>query len=99
MEMFYFTLGILTVIALTLVGVVILGMNRVQKIQRDVQGFKESYRWDFENHHRRFDEHHREIQERFSNFFRDFEKIHQECTSYTDKRIDKVIYQYKEKES
>jgi uncharacterized membrane-anchored protein YhcB (DUF1043 family) len=99
MEMFYFTLGVLTVIALTLVGVVVLGMGRVQKLQKDVQSSKESYRWDFENQHRRLDEHHREIQERFSNFYRDFEKLHQECTSYTDKRIDKAIYQYKEKES
>ena len=99
MEMFYFTLGVLTVIALTLVGVVVLGMGRVQKLQNDVQSFKVSYRWDFENQHRRLDEHHREIQERFSNFYRDFEKLHQECTSYTDKRIDKAIYQYKEKES
>lgn len=99
MEMFYFTLGVLTVIALTLIGVVVLGMNRVQRIQKDVQSFKESYRWDFEKSHSRFDENQRMVEERLSNFYRDFDKLHQECTSYTDKRIDKAIYQYKEKES
>ena len=99
MEVFYFTLGVLTVIALTLVGVVVLGMGRVQKLQREMQSYREQYRWDFENNHRRFDEQQRITQERFSDFYRDFEKLHQECTSYTDKRIDKFIYQYKEKES
>lgn len=99
MEMFYFTLGVLTIVALTLVGVVIMGMIRVQRIQRDILSFKESYRWDFENGHRRFDEQRRDIDERFTTVYRDFEQIQKDCTSYTDKRIDKIIYQYKEKES
>jgi uncharacterized membrane-anchored protein YhcB (DUF1043 family) len=99
MEMFYFTLGVLTVIALILIGITVVGMNKVQKVQRGLQSYKEQYRWDLNDSHRRFDEQNREIEERFSNLYRDFEKLNHDCMSYTDKRIDKVIYQYKEKES
>jgi len=99
MEMFYFTLGVLTIVALCLVGVVIMGMIKVQKIQKEFLDWRESYRWDLENSHRRFDESYRDNQEKFTNFYRDLDKLHQECVSYTDKRIDKVIYHYQEKEN
>lgn len=99
MEMLYFTLGVLMVIALFLIGVVIVGMVKVLKIQKEIIDLKEQFRWESENQNRRFYDEHRDLNQRFDSFYRDLDKLHQECTSYTDKRIDKVVYQYKEKEN
>ena len=61
-------LGLLLFIALCLVGVVIIGMVKVQKIQKEFTSWKESYRWDLENSHRRFDESWKYNQEKFTDF-------------------------------
>lgn len=99
MQIFYFTLGVLTVIALTLVVVVIIGMFKISKLKREIKDFETSYRWNEEFNYRRIESQTRDFEEKFSNFERNLERASQDCISYTDKRIDKVIYQYKENQN
>lgn len=97
--MFYFTLGVLTVVALTLVGVVILGMIKVSKLQKRIVEIEDQIGRNFDNAHRRIDDENRFFHNRIDQIYSEIEKQHHDCISYTDKRIDKVIYHYKEKES
>lgn len=99
MEMFYFTLGVLTVIALVFIGVVILGMIKVSKLQKEVESVKEEIKWEFMGCSRRQDEQEVNLTKEIEHLHRRVDEKVQESISYTDKRIDKVIYHYKEKES
>ena len=96
MEMFYFTLGVLTVIALVFIGVVILGMIKVSKLQKKIVDIENQIGRDFDNTHRRIDDENRFVIEKIDQIYSEIDKQHQECISYTDKRVDKSITQLKE---
>jgi hypothetical protein len=96
MEMFYFTLGILSIASLILVGLVVVGMVKVSKLQKELETVKEGMRWEFMGCSRRQDD-------QDVNFTREIENLHrrvdekvQETISYTDSRVDKVVNQLRE---
>jgi len=99
METFYFTLGVLTIIAVILVAVVIIGMFKISKLGKELKRFEESSRWETENIYRIFRESEKDLNQTISNVQHEVGRLHQDNISYTDKRIDKVIYQYKENQS
>lgn len=97
MEMFYFTLGVLTVVALILIGVVILGMIKVSKHEKNILIIRDQFSRDLENVYRRFDDMNRDFEDKIKEVQLEIGRVNQDCISYTDKRIDKMIYQCKEK--
>ena len=107
MELFYFTLGVLVVVALILIGVVIVGMVKVSKIQKELLSLENSYRWDFDRSNRYLDDIrndnelsvqniYRNLDARETALYTEIKRSFDESTSYTDKRIDKTIVHYKE---
>ena len=97
MEMFYFTLGVLTVVALIFIGAVILGMIKVSKHEKNILIIRDQFSRDLENVYRRFDDMNRDFEDKIKEVQLEIDKVNQDCISYTDKRIDKMIYQCKEK--
>lgn len=107
MELFYFTLGVFAVFALILIGVSIVGMVRVSKIQKELLSLNNSYRWDFDRLNRNLDDIRKDNELNVQNIYRNLDtretalyiqikKSFDESMSYTDKRIDKTILHYKE---
>ena len=97
MEMFYFTLGFLTIFALIIIGVLIVGMIKLYKLSKEVQDEKNNWRRDVENLYRHTDEKSRDWRESVDSIYRELERRFEECISYTDKRVDKTLNQKKEK--
>ena len=97
MEMFYFTLGFLTIFALIIIGVLIVGMIKLYKLSKEVQDEKSNWRRDVENLYRHTDEKNRDWRESVDSIYRELERRFEECISYTDKRVDKTLNQKKEK--
>lgn len=140
MEITYFALGMLSMVALTFVGVVVWGLFRVSKIERQIAVIKQNDRFEFDNVQRQFENVYRAIDSQrddyrheFESVFRRFETIeensrlntnelvrtmderfnkmeqyqfgkfhelhgmiierHTASTSYTDKRVDKLLNQ------
>ena len=61
MEMYYFSLGILSIISLIFCSLIVWGLVKVIKTKNDLENFKESYKWDLECNHRRFDDNKRDV--------------------------------------
>ena len=97
MEMFYFTPGFLTIFALTIIGVLILGMIKLYKLNKEIQDEKNNWRRDVENLYRHTDEKSRDWRESVDSIYRELERKFDESISYIDKRIDKTLNQKKEK--
>lgn len=97
MEMFYFTLGFLTIFALIIIGVLIVGMIKLYKLGKEVQDEKNNWRRDVENLYRHTDEKNRDWRESVDSIYRELERKFEESISYTDKRVDKTLNQKKEK--
>ena len=97
MEMFYFTLGFLTIFALIIIGVLIVGMFKLYKLSKEVQDEKNNWRRDVENLYRHTDEKNRDWRESVDSIYRELERKFEESISYTDKRVDKTLNQKKEK--
>ena len=140
MEITYFALGMLSMVALTFVGVVVWGLFRVGKIERQIGVIKQNDRFEFDNVQRQFENVYRSVdsvrddyRREFESVFRRFETIeensrlntnelvrtmderfdkieqqqfrkfhelhgmimerHNASTSYTDKRVDKLLNQ------
>ena len=96
MEMFSFTLGILLVVALIMVGVLILGMVKVVNLQRILESFQQGYSLDRDSIYRKFDDRHRDYTQQFDNVYRVLDESRREAERYIDRRIDKTINTLKE---
>jgi len=96
MEMFSFTLGILLVVALIMVGVLILGMVKVVNLQRSLESFQQNYNLDRESIYRNLDDRHRDYTQQFDNVYRVLDESRREAERYIDRRIDKTINTLKE---
>ena len=140
MAITYFALGMLTMVALTFVGVIVWGLFKVSKIQRQIVDIKQNDKFEFDNLqrqfegvYRNFDDTRNDYRREFETVFRRFETIeensrlntnelvrtmderfnkmeqdqfgkfhelygmiierHTASTSYTDKRVDKLLNQ------
>jgi len=89
--MFYFVLGVLSVLALFLIAVLIYGMVKISKLTTKSKNFEDSINRDFENIHRRIDENKREVDNNFERSLTEINRQFQGLYSYTDSRIDKSL--------
>ena len=91
MEIFSFTLGILLVVALIMVGVLILGMVKVVNLQKGFERFKQSYNLDREDMYRDLGDRNRKINNEFGDVYRTLDESRKDAERYIDRRIDKSI--------
>jgi uncharacterized protein HemY len=91
METFYFTLGVLSIIAIIFIVALVWGLVKVVRTKKDLEDFKVSYGWDGESNRRNDEILRREIHNMNENVHRRIEEVYQESKSHTDKRADKLI--------
>jgi biopolymer transport protein ExbB/TolQ len=96
----YFALGMLSMVALVFVGVIVWGLVKVLRIERQIVAIKENQRFDADNVQRQFENVYRSIGDHrddsikaMDNLWRDITTKFDESIRYTDKRIDKVLNQ------
>ena len=91
METFYFTLGVLSIIAIIFIVALVWGLVKVVRTKKDLEDFKVSYGWDGESYRRNDEILRREIHNTNDIIYRRIDETLQESKSYTDKRADKLI--------
>ena len=94
MEITYFALGMLSMVALTFVGVVVWGLFRVSKIERQIDVIKQNDRFEFDNVQRQFENVYRSIdnvgndyRHEFESVFRRFETIEENSRLNTNELV------------
>jgi len=83
METMYFTFGVLTMIAMMLVGVIVYGILKVFKQSKQIKYIEQDISWFRNDMSDRFKDYHQRIENTFTNT-RDM------ANAYTDMRIDKL---------
>ena len=96
----YFALGMLSMVALVFVGVIVWGLVKVLRIERQIVAIKEKDKFEFDNVQRQFDNLYRSIGDHKDNSNKAMDNLWREVTikfdesiRYTDKRIDKSLNQ------
>ena len=96
----YFALGMLSMVALIFVGVIVWGLVKVLRIERQIVAIKEKDKFEFDNVQRQFDNLYRSIGDHKDNSNKAMDNLWREVTikfdesiRYTDKRIDKALNQ------
>lgn len=91
MAITYFALGMLTMVALTFIGVIVWGLFRVSKIQRQIVDIKEDFKSDYDSIQRQMDNilrsYKRDLQDFYSETTNKFDKVEQ----YEIKRFDELL--------
>ena len=90
METFYFTLGVLSIIAIIFIVALVWGLVKVVRTKKDLEDFRISYERDVDSNHRRLDENRCELDVTINNIYRRIDEFHQESKSHTDKRADQL---------
>ena len=83
METMYFTFGVLIMIAMLAVAVVVYGIMKVFKIEKQVKHLQEDTQWKFIDMNDRFIDYHQRIENVYTNA-KDI------SNAYTDMRVDKL---------
>ena len=91
METFYFTLGVLSIIAIIFIVALVWGLVKVVRTKKDLEDFKVSYGWDGESYRRNDEILRREMHNTNDIIHRRIDETLQESKSYTDKRADKLL--------
>lgn len=90
METFYFTLGVLSIIAIIFIVALVWGLVKVVRTKKDLEDFKISYERDVDYDQRILDENKRELDVTVDHIYRRIDELHQESKSHTDKRADQL---------
>lgn len=90
METFYFTLGVLSIIAIIFIVALVWGLVKVVRTKKDLEDFKVSYERDVDSNHRVLDENRRGFEINLEHIYRRIDELHQESKSHTDKRADQL---------
>jgi flagellar biogenesis protein FliO len=90
METFYFTLGVLSIIAIIFIVALVWGLVKVVRTKKDLEDFKISYQRDVDYDQRILDENKRELDVTVDHIYRRIDELHQESKSHTDKRADQL---------
>ena len=97
METTYFALGVLSMIAVMFVVVIVIGLVKVMRTEKNLNDLKFETRNQFGDLHRFMDSSrtdiYRSIEESKETFFRTIDEQIRECRKYTDKRVDKTLNQ------
>ena len=91
METFYFTLGVLSIIAIIFIVALVWGLVKVVRTKKDLEDFRISYERDVDYDQRILDENKRELDVTVDHIYRRINELHQESKSHTDKRADKLL--------
>jgi hypothetical protein len=83
METMYFTFGVLTMIALITIGVIVYGIVKVFKMEKQIKVIAEDAKWNYNDINDRF----RDTYQRIENSYTNSRDI---ANAYTDMRIDKL---------
>ena len=90
----YFALGMLSMVALIFVGVIVWGMFKVSKLERQIGVIKENDRFEFDNVQRQFENVYRstddvrdDYRREFENVFRRFEVVETNSTLNTNELV------------
>lgn len=94
----YFALGMLSMVALIFVGVIVWGLFKVSKLERQIGVIKENDRFEFDNVQRQFENVYRSIDSAKDDYRREFEHFHRDLTDkfnkmeqYEIKRFDELL--------
>ena len=90
METFYFTLGVLSIVAIIFIVALIWGLVKVVRTKKDLEDFRISYERNLDSNQIRLDEIKREFETTVENLYRRIDELHQESKSHTDKRADQL---------
>lgn len=71
----YFALGMLSMVALIFVGVIVWGLFKVSKLERQIGVIKENNRFEFDNVQRQFENVYRSIDSVRDDYRREFESV------------------------
>jgi uncharacterized membrane-anchored protein YhcB (DUF1043 family) len=91
METFYFTLGILSIIAIIFIVALVWGLVMVVRTKKDLKELELSYSREMEYSQRRLEDQRRELDITVDHIHRRIEVVYQESKSHTDKRADQLI--------
>ena len=91
METFYFTLGILSIIAIIFIVALVWGLVMVVRTKKDLKELESAYLREMEYSQRRLDDQRRELEVIVDHIHRRIDEVHQDSKSHTDKRADQVI--------
>ena len=91
METFYFTLGILSIIAIIFIVALVWGLVMVVRTKKDLKELELSYSREMEYSQRRLDDYRRELDITLEHIHRRIDEVHQDSRSHTDKRADQLI--------
>jgi hypothetical protein len=95
MGLTYFALGALSIVAVIFVMVIVIGTNKVFRLEKKVADFQTQYGNDIERSYRHFDEFrqkvYRDMDDRIDGLYRFIDEQSKESKKYTDKRIDKSL--------
>ena len=91
METFYFTLGILSIIAIIFIVALVWGLVKVVRTKKDLKELESSYIREMEYTQRRLDDHRRELDVIVDHIHRRIDEVQKDSKSHTDKRADQLI--------
>ena len=90
METFYFTLGVLSIVAIIFIVALVWGLVKVVRTKKDLEDFRISYERNLDSNQIRLDETKREFEINLEHIHRRIDEVHQESKSHTDKRADQL---------
>ena len=99
METFYFTLGILSIIAIIFIVALVWGLVKVVRTKKDLEDFRVSCDRNVDSYHRILDENRRGFETAVEHIYRRIDELHQESKSHTDKRVDQLRQIFTESKS
>ena len=99
METFYFTLGILSIIAIIFIVALVWGLVMVVRTKKDLKELESAYLREMEYSQRRLDDQGRELGITVDHIHRRIDEVHQDSRSHTDKRADQVIQMLEKQKS
>jgi hypothetical protein len=67
METMYFTFGVLTMIALIAIGVIVYGIVRVFKAEKEINRIREDIKWNYTEMNDRFKDYHQRVENVYVN--------------------------------
>jgi hypothetical protein len=85
MEITYFALGMLSMVALMVIGVIVWGVFKVMKIESQIADIKESHRFDVDNIQRQFDNVYRRSEDDRNIIWREYGDYRKEIDSKFEK--------------
>ena len=91
MEITYFALGMLSMVALTFVGIIVWGLFRVSKLERQIVDIKDDCKYSFESIHRRLDEDRTNQFREFGDYYKTTNDKFDKLEQFEIRRFDEIL--------